>query len=270
VLKGDATPSVEIRPSARFTVERDEERDEGFAKRAREPSSTDGGVNWSIIWPPEKDDTWNGLVEFNFSTHVTMDPFDHTHLLIEFHSACQKGHSSLCFGGSTDSGATWTVVETIPDMHLVHGNWLAFVDSTTWAFVTDSLWITTNSGDTWSEAYTGASNVAVSGQIARTPNGFYIGETAGIVRSEDGVTWTLLEDSGWQVSGFATDGTTIYAGTAGGIGGEVDQLFLTSGVEDGVDWTPKGPITELVPAASSWIRTTSSSTRTTIRRGCGA
>jgi hypothetical protein len=127
------------------------------------------------------------------------------------------------------------------------GAW--FLDSTTWLSNNDGLWRTADSGKTWTKVSDANSSGHATGFMYHAKDGaYYLGAQEGIVRSKDGVTWTLVPNSGQVVKGVTGDGQTMYASafaTCFDFGTNL-QPFMSSAEDDGLTWKPfaSGPKTE--------------------------
>ena len=54
--------------------------------------STNGGVDWDIIWPPAAQPDLSAAFTYNFANVIAMDPSNHLHILLTFHEACLAPH----------------------------------------------------------------------------------------------------------------------------------------------------------------------------------
>jgi hypothetical protein len=118
--------------------------------------STNAGVDWTNVLTPEIS---NAFYSGGQITGVSMDPGDHTHLVIESHggSGCtydagaDGGAMGTCLAESNDSGATWTLLE-IPQPWAENSS-VAILGRKTWLWggFFGGLWQTTNEGATWTE-----------------------------------------------------------------------------------------------------------------------
>jgi photosystem II stability/assembly factor-like uncharacterized protein len=66
--------------------------------------STDGGVNWTPLFPDPQHVISTGVP---FVQGLAMDPFNSQHLAVTFHADCGAPYRKWCFSQSTDGGATW-------------------------------------------------------------------------------------------------------------------------------------------------------------------
>jgi hypothetical protein len=118
--------------------------------------SANAGVDWTNVLPTAISSAFYAGGQI---TGISMDPTDHTHLVIESHqgSGCtydagaDGGAIGTCLAESIDSGATWKLLE-IPQpwqedssvLILSRATWL-------WGGFFGGLWETTDEGVTWTE-----------------------------------------------------------------------------------------------------------------------
>lgn len=214
--------------------------------------STNGGASWGTksIIPNgiEPDVYW-----------MSMDPSNHLHLLLTFHSAGQNWAASGNAGvlESFDGGATW------PGVHQ-SGGWTgagqfvffiggrndgsADTSGTHWLVTTQGsgLWRTENSGQSWTRVADFDMTHGMA-QLYRAPNrALYLGSIGKIFRSTDnGRTWA---DTGAQTSG---DG---YGGIIGDDTNIWTMLGNTGFAVQGPHRWQTLPITDTTssPSASKW------------------
>jgi hypothetical protein len=201
--------------------------------------SSNGGVDWELFWPPS-DASLANVVDYNFVHKLRLDPTDHRHVLISFHAACKAPYNAVCIAESLDAGATWRFVNG-------KASWIGSEDQTVW-FLNDAktwlwgsqsngVWRTADGGATWTlvGAQLGGHN---GGQMYRAKSGmFYLSGPAGMLRSPDGVTWTLNAKLGSGMIGLTSDGTTMVASR-----GPYPQTpsylpYFASPESDGATWT---------------------------------
>ena len=118
--------------------------------------STNAGVDWTNVLTPAITSAFYAGGQI---TGVAMDPGDHTHLVIESHggSGCtydagtDGGAAGTCIAESTDSAATWTLLE-IPQPWAENSS-VAIVTRKTWLWggFFGGLWQTADEGKTWTE-----------------------------------------------------------------------------------------------------------------------
>ncbi len=203
--------------------------------------STNGGVDWSMIWPPA-DMTLASAVQYNFVGQLQMDPLDHLHLLVSFHAACNPPHSAACVAESHDGGGSWTLVDLDPSWVGGESQMVWFLEgsqSWLWGSSSNGLWRTTNGGGSWQLINKDAQGHA-SGQLVRAKDGTFYLAANGIWRSPDGSNWSMLQIAApAPFDGLATDGTTLFAasGFPWGPGHESYEPFWSSPQSDGQTWT---------------------------------
>lgn len=173
--------------------------------------SIDGGVDWDLVWPPADPNLAN-IVDYNFVHQIRMDPTDHQHLLISFHAGCKAPYTQNCIAESHDAAATWTMLNGDPSWKGTDDQTVWFLDTSNhwlWGSQTNGLWSTVDSGKTWKliNANWAGHNGA---QEYRSHDGsFYLAGQPGLLRSPDGVTWSLVVTD--VMVGVTGDGTTMYA-----------------------------------------------------------
>jgi hypothetical protein len=176
--------------------------------------SINGGVDWEQMWPPA-DPALGKIVEYNFVGGVAMDPAHHTHLLITFHAKCAAPHTEACFGESTDAGATWHMIDGQAGWAGGEGQAVYFLEnSKTWLWGSQSngLWRTPDSGAHWAAVTDKMAQGHGAGQMYRSKTGvFYLPVLNGILRSADGVEWSIVPNSGNIMGGLTGNGTTMFA-----------------------------------------------------------
>jgi hypothetical protein len=177
----------------------------GYGRELGLWKTTNGGVDWDQLFPPESEVA--KTVDYNFTSIVAMDPTDHRHLVVSFHSPCKGAYAPGCQAESKDSGATWRLFKGPGGSE---GGGPIVLGPTTWLYgapLDASLYRTADSGATWQK---------VAGQGAhyqsyRAKDGtYYIGTGQGIIKSSDGAAWSLIPNSSGQLTGIAGDGQSIF------------------------------------------------------------
>jgi photosystem II stability/assembly factor-like uncharacterized protein len=171
--------------------------------------SVNGGVDWQQLFAPDFAETlpYKGFVE-----KITIDPTNHTHLLVSFHAPCMIApHGGGCLAESMDSGATWRIVDS--PAQWTEGDGQTMIDDKTWFFGNGGgLWRTSDGGSSWTEVYKDG-----SGSVFTAEDGsYYVAGRFTTLHSSDGVNWVELEGShgGASVNGsspITSDGTHIYS-----------------------------------------------------------
>jgi photosystem II stability/assembly factor-like uncharacterized protein len=197
--------------------------------------STDGGVNWDKVWPSSDP---SQSVASNFVSTVQMDPGDPRHLIVTFHSDCSGQYAPGCFAETTNSGATWTIFggsmfEGSARLYMLDGsNWIVPSNG--------ALYRSTDRGATWKNV----GNLEAGGHsgqehVYRGKNGtYYLGTQSGVIKSTDGVQFSLINNSGSWVKGTTGNGDAIFGSGQGGV--------MRSSENNDSNWT-------LMPNSPSWV-----------------
>jgi hypothetical protein len=173
--------------------------------------STNGGVDWAKIWPAD-DPMLNGITDF--IEQLDIEPDDHQHLLLSFHTACKGAWAPSCLAESRDAGATWTMMKGPGPGTTFGAAW--FIDSNRWLFGGAGLWRSPDHGATWQQL-ADQSILDVYGRMYRAKNGTrFLGATWGVLMSADGDSWSQIPNSGESMhAGITGDGTTLFRSNKG-------------------------------------------------------
>ncbi len=195
--------------------------------------STNGGVDFDKIWPSTNPVANERNSSTDFAAGIVMDPYDHNHLLVSFHGPCGDYNAMIgCLAETKDGGNTWGLIFRDPPNAPFESQVVAyFLDSTTWIATSDSaLWRTTDSGTTWTKVADLTAGGHSAGQLYKTAAGvYYMGSFYGLIRSPDGINWSLINNTGSATFGVAGTGKTLYVSGS-------NNLF-TSPEDDGMTWT---------------------------------
>jgi hypothetical protein len=180
--------------------------------------STNAGVDWQQVLTPEITAAFYSGGQI---TSISVDPTDHTHVVVESHGNCASG--STCAAESIDSGKSWQLV----DMSTV-GGWaedsaVAIVTPKTWLYcgLFSGLFRTDDEGQSWNQ-------VQVSGALPscnyyepwlwKANDGrWYVPAIAyagpGLLRSgpDDATSWSVVDKSPQANVLFATGANLILA-----------------------------------------------------------
>jgi hypothetical protein len=181
--------------------------------------STNGGVDWDELWPAGG--TVASAIEYNVPNGVGVEAADPRHLVVGMHAACRPPHRAVCLAESTDAGQTWRIV----DGPLAATSWVAgaavfLIDASTWLFGTygSGLWLTRDRGATWREVTAAGAAGSTSGKTVVLPftrsaasGAYYLADMQGVLRSTDGVAWTLLPGARFRTVGLAVGGGRVFA-----------------------------------------------------------
>ncbi len=188
--------------------------------------SIDGGTDWVQILPQTiLDVTGAGFIE-----KIAMDPTDHTHLLVSFHTPCtgtplpgattdSMGNWG-CLAESTNAGADWTLTTGIPWAGF-DGPGQTMVGPKIWFYATNSS--QAESGGRRRAACRSAAPRRGRWSIAATFNGsVYIASNGifycGNVQSSDGINWVPADTPNIESFNGSTpmidDGKTMFVGSS--------------------------------------------------------
>jgi hypothetical protein len=190
--------------------------------------STNGGVDWDQTIGPDTEVA--KVAAYNFVTRVSMDPTNHLHLVVAFHSGCSGAYAPNCLAETTDGAATWKPIKLTGSGSEAAG--IALVDSKRWLFggTGAGLWLTTDAGASWSQvAADGGYNYYLSKKGV-----YYMGAGSGVLSSTDLRTWTKNGGAS-AVTSIASDGDVIYGGKRYCFDGAA--CYVTSPETDGHTWT---------------------------------
>lgn len=176
--------------------------------------SKNGGVDWDLIWPPA-DGTFADLVNNDFANVFALDPTDHNHLLLTFHSICNPPYAESCIAETFNGGDTWQIVNGNPEMVGTEGQIIYFLENSQtwlWASQEGGFWRTEDGGETWAQMSNALRQAHPQGtQLHRAKDGtFYVATWDGVARSADGKSWALIDGTGPLAGGLVSDGTTMY------------------------------------------------------------
>jgi len=173
--------------------------------------STNGGVDWQQINPPEIAQVFENGGEVE---SIAIDPTMPSHLVVTPHFKCVAPHPLNCLVESTDGGASWTVIDPVgaPDRSMILGelSGQVILDFNTWLWAEPfgGLWRTTDRGAHWDHVWAG---YGVYPYVERGSDGNYYapGATDGVLRSPDAIHWTAIVGS-HHAEGMSLSSTEIY------------------------------------------------------------
>lgn len=205
--------------------------------------STDGGVDWNKIWPPQ-DAMLASIVPYNTVRALGSDLLNHLHFILSFATKCSgAGLSGICFAETMDGGSSWQMLSGRPEWTgEAQGArvWILDATSRLYSSGADGLWRSSDKGVTWQQLADVSVGQAESRLYRTTDGTFYIGGISGIFRSTDGVVWSKISGPQSVTGGIASDGTTLFASSFGVCSewGTNLQLYTQSAVTDGKTWNP--------------------------------
>lgn len=214
--------------------------------------STNGGVDWDVVWPPPAQPDLGKAFTYNFANVVAMDPKDHLHILLTFHESCLPPHPATCIAETKDGGGTWKLIDGQPSWNGNEGQVIFFLeDSTTWLWgsQTNGFWRGTGSGAAWEAIPKFTTSHLQGSQLYRTKNGtFFVAGSDGIWKSTDGkvANWKLIPNTGPIMGGLVSDGATMYASNCYFGGFCQEAKYFRASEDDDEKWTampsPKIPM----------------------------
>jgi photosystem II stability/assembly factor-like uncharacterized protein len=201
--------------------------------------STNGGVDWKHVWPPENAAPHEFDGAPDFVADLQLDRGDPKHLLINFHTNCTDPYVGLCLAESLDGGDTWRVANGDAAMgtYQAHDSRAYLLGGKRWLFGTmDALWATDDAGASWKII---SHDVFHGALYEASDHVLYLGGMAGVLRSEDqGMSWSLVPSSGQQVGGVTGDGTSVYASTMASCIDLGENLQVYESSKSGSAWNP--------------------------------
>jgi hypothetical protein len=190
--------------------------------------STNGGVDWTQILPPDIANVFAGGGSIE---RITMDPTDHRHLIVTPHFNCMNGHSN-CMLETLDSGSTWRVLDGTPDSGEDSGQ--TMIDAKTWYWMNGTaLYQTTNGGGSWTPLW---SNWTMD-NFYKSPTGKYyvMSGQQGVLQSSDGLSWAPIPGSPHGRAVFG-DGTTLFTSNRDKMAPPGGQPYMSGSESDPTKW----------------------------------
>lgn len=213
----------------------------GYGSHAGLFKSSNGGVDWDIVWPPARQPELSQILERNFANVVVLDPYNHRHLLLTFHEGCRAPRTNTCFAESFDSGATWSMIDGRPEWNGSEGQVMFFMgnsDQWLWGSQSNGFWQTNDRGHQWTSA--GFTTVHLQGtQLTRADDGaYYVSGHDGIYRNSNGASgWQRIDNTGPFVGGVVSAGSTLFATTCWAPGSCDRARYLRARSSNGTSWS---------------------------------
>jgi hypothetical protein len=130
---------------------------------------------------------------------------------VHSHGTCEGPVAGeTCYAESTDAGATWRLIKAFPNLgYEAVGS--AIINANTWLTFEpfSGIYLTQNAGQTWTHAYKGPAAEQTGGLYKHGDGNYYAASFDGVLKSADGIKWTLIPDSPRSFT-IAGDGTTVW------------------------------------------------------------
>jgi hypothetical protein len=150
--------------------------------------TTDGGFSWTDVLAGSE---YESVADYRFVNNVSLDPTDHEHVVVSTHGGCKSPYEPSCIAETEDGGETWRTLKAPEGW--AEGGGLILVKGGHWIWCGATMLVTTNAGQSWSEALPGSGTCEAEYTIRSfepAANGkYYLGSRNGVLRSADGVSW---------------------------------------------------------------------------------
>lgn len=182
--------------------------------------STNAGVDWGQILTSN---ITSAFYSGGQITGISIDPTDHTHLVVESHGNCAST-GKACAAESTDWGATWNLINMDAIGAWAENSAVVIVNRKTWLYcgLFSGMFLTTDEGATWTAVSVGnalPSTNVYEPYIWQASDGHYY--LPGLSYGGSGLIESAANDaSTWTVVANGPIGTTLYPTET--------QLFLTN------------------------------------------
>jgi hypothetical protein len=214
--------------------------------------STDGAASWTNVWTDRvfaPDGTTNISADVGGDVHSIHfpDPNDTERVIVSLHGYGGNGDNNGIFE-TTNGGDSWVVHKAETFSFQPHNSLLFPLGPDLWMVTPGSvsseldIFRTTDGAQTWTNLGE-APGRSIGRFFVRAGATVYSGaDYGGGVRksTDDGLTWTLIPDSGGQVSWVLATATNLYASSAYTSPPET----LTAPLDDDTNWTVLTPAGE--------------------------
>lgn len=178
--------------------------------------STDGGVSWvSLI---AGDSEIGESLQYNWYQSIAIDPDDHLHLVAATHANCNPdAFSAGCQVETLDGGETWRLARNPEDASWAENGGALLLNSDVWVYGQPfgKLWITRDHGDDWEDVTPVGGHGTSSGIIVHPvrdgEGNYYLGTLYGVLRSPDGVAWSVVPGLTGRTVGFTSGNGMLFS-----------------------------------------------------------
>ncbi|MGO9838162.1 MAG: WD40/YVTN/BNR-like repeat-containing protein [Polyangiaceae bacterium] len=206
--------------------------------------STDAGVNWTQTMPSSITGTFANQGQL---TGVSIDPGDHTHLVVESHGNCTSGNA--CGAESLDSGATWKLIDMSGVGAWQESSAIAIVNRTTWLYcgLFGGLFRTADEGASWQSLQAGGAlpscNTYEPYVWQATDGRYYLPAITyggpGLLQSQpnDTSSWAIVANSP-QANVLVPTESNLVLARSSQTGQAAAPAYSTASQSDPTTWTP--------------------------------
>jgi hypothetical protein len=192
--------------------------------------TTDGGFSWTDVLAGSE---YESHADYRFVNNVSLDPTDHEHLVVSTHGACKAPYDPSCIGETKDGGRSWRALKAPEGW--VEGGGLILVKGGLWIWCGSSMLVTTDAGESWSEALAGGGSCEAEYTIRSfvpAANGkYYLGSRDGVLRSADGAAWEHVPDTSGTMVMIAQGSKQVFAAN------QWQPSLRRAGLDDDETWT---------------------------------